>query len=62
MGKIIVEIVGLIVIAMGVIAIYDARIISKNFFSNSDKNSSVKLLRICGLILALIGAYIIYIR
>ena len=61
MGKIILEIIILMIIAIGVISIFDARNISKRYFSNSDRNSSVRLLRICGFILSLIGVFIIYV-
>lgn len=61
MGTLIVKIIGLIVIAIGVIGIFDARILSKKFFSSSDKNTSTKVLRIAGFIIAVLGAMIIYI-
>ena len=61
MGKIILEIIILMIIAIGIIGIFDARNISKRYFSNSDRNSSVRLLRICGFILSLIGVFIIYV-
>lgn len=60
MGAIIVKIIGLIIIAIGVIWIYDARILSKKFFSSSDKNTSTKVLKILGFIIAIIGAIIVY--
>lgn len=60
MGILIIKIIGLIIITLGVIAICDARDLSKKFFSNSDKNSSAKLLRIFGFIIAIIGAFIVY--
>lgn len=61
MGGLIVKIIGFIIVAMGIIAIYDARDLSKKFFSESDKNSSAKVLRVIGFIIAIIGAIIIYI-
>ena len=60
MGILIIKIIGLIIIALGVIAICDARILSKKFFSNSDKNSSAKLLRVFGFLVAIIGTFIVY--
>ena len=62
MVKIIIEIIGLLIVAIGVIEIYDARSLSKSIFSDSDKNTSVHLLRICGLTMSIIGAMIIYIQ
>lgn len=60
MGTLIIRIIGLIIVAIGVIAIYDARDLSKKFFSDSDKNTSAKILRIFGFIIAIIGAIIVY--
>lgn len=60
MGTLIVKIIGLIIVAIGVISICDARDLSKKFFSDSDKNSSTMILRITGFIIAIIGAFIIY--
>lgn len=60
MGAIIVKIIGLIIIALGVIGIYDARLLSQKFFSDSDKNNSTKTLRVVGFIISLIGAIIVY--
>ena len=57
----ILKIIGLTIVALGVIAVYDARTLSKKFFSNSDKNNSTKLLKIVGFILSLIGIGILYI-
>ncbi len=60
MGVLIVKIIGLIIVALGVIGIYDARDLSQKFFSNSDKNTSAKYLRAFGFIVAVIGAIIVY--
>lgn len=62
MENLIITILGLIIISIGVIEIYDARTISKKIFSSSDENSSVKILRIGGFILSLIGILLIYCR
>lgn len=60
MAVLIIKIIGLIIVAIGVISICDARDLSKKFFSNSDKNSSAMILRITGFIIAIIGAFIVY--
>lgn len=60
MVTIIVKIIGLIIVAIGVISICDARDLSKKFFSDSDKNSSAMILRITGFVIAIIGAFIVY--
>lgn len=60
MGVLIVKIIGLIIVAIGVISICDARDLSKKFFSDSDKNSSAMILRISGFIIAIIGGIAVY--
>jgi hypothetical protein len=55
------KIVLLILVAIGIITIYDARSLSKKFFSNSDRNSSVILLRIVGFIISIVAGIIIYV-
>lgn len=60
MATLIVKIIGLIIVAIGVIGICDARDLSKKFFSDSDKNSSTMILRITGFIIAIIGAFVVY--
>jgi uncharacterized protein YjeT (DUF2065 family) len=56
--NIVVKMVGIVILAIGVIMIYDARLLSKKLFSYSDKNESAKMLKIVGLILSIIGAVI----
>ena len=62
MVKIILKIIGLIIVAIGLIEIYDARSLSKKIFSYSDKNTSIKVLRICGFTMSIAGAIIIYMQ
>ena len=57
--KLIIQVVALVVIAIGVVMIYDARKISKKWFSFADRNSSVKTLKIVGFIIAIIGSLIV---
>lgn len=59
-GTLIIKIIGFIIIALGVIGIYDARDLSQKFFSNADKNSSAIMLRVAGFIIAIIGVVIVY--
>lgn len=54
--KIVIQIISLIVVAIGVIMIFDARKLSKKWFSYGDRNSIVRILKIVGFILAIIGA------
>ena len=61
MGALIIKIIGLILISIGVIGVYDGRDLAKKFFSGSDKNASTNFLRIAGFMVAILGAVIIYI-
>lgn len=60
MIKIIIKIIALLIILVGVILIYDARIITKKFFSFGDQNEGSSGLKIWGFILTLIGGVIMY--
>ena len=60
MFKIIITIIGLILILIGVICIYDARIITKRFFGFGDQNEGSNGVKILGFIVAIVGALIIY--
>lgn len=60
--NIIIKLIGLIVIALGVIMIYDARKLSKKWFSFGDRNGSTKILKIVGFIIAIIGSMIIILK
>ena len=58
--KMILKIISLILILVGVIFIYDARILSTNWFSFGDQNEATSGLKILGFIFAIIGAIIFY--
>lgn len=60
MGKVILIIVGLVLGLIGVIMIYDSRIITKKFFSFGDQNEGTFGLKVVGFIIAMIGAFIIF--
>lgn len=60
MGKIILLILGLIIIALGVIMIYDARILTKKLFSFGDQNEATSGFKILGFIFAIIGVLVVY--
>ncbi len=51
---------GVIVCAIGVMLIYDARPIVKKFFSFGDENEASLGLKILGFLLVIIGALIVY--
>lgn len=60
MLQIIFKLIGLLMVLAGVIMIYDARIITKNFFGFGDQNEGSSGLKILGFIIAIIGALIVY--
>lgn len=62
MGKIILIIIGLIIATIGVICIFDARIITKKMFSFGDQNEGSAGLKILGFLVSIAGALIIYIN
>lgn len=60
MINIIIKIIALLIILVGVILIYDARIITRKFFSFGDQNEGSLGLKIWGFILTIFGGVIIY--
>lgn len=52
---------GLIIMAISVTAIYEARSIAKKYFSSNETNETTKVLKIVSFITFLIGSGIIYI-
>ena len=57
----IVDLIGAIIVMVGVILLYDARPITKNLFSFGDQNEGALGLKIMGMVVSLIGALLIYI-
>lgn len=60
MVQIILKLIGVLIILVGVIFIYDARIISKKMFSFGDQNESTSGFKILGALLSIAGALIVY--
>lgn len=56
----IIKLIAALMILIGVILIYDARIITKRFFGFGDQNEASAGLKIIGFIIAIIGGIIIY--
>ena len=50
------NLIGIIIIALGVVCVYDARNLTKKFFSSSDTNSATKTFKIVGFIIFIIGS------
>ena len=60
MGQIILAIVGLLITVLGVICIFDARVLTKKMFSFGDQNDASLGLKLFGFIFAVIGAFAVY--
>ena len=60
MFQLIIKLIGLLFVLVGVILIYDARIITKRFFGFGDQNEGSNGLKILGFLLAIAGGLIIY--
>lgn len=60
MFQLIIKLIGLLLVLVGVILIYDARIITKRFFGFGDQNEGSNGLKMIGFILAIVGGLIIY--
>lgn len=57
--KIFLKLIGVIIIFVGVIFIFDARKLGKKWFSFGDRNEAAKILKIIGFIVAIIGGIMI---
>ena len=60
MLQIILKIIGLIIVLIGVIMTYDARILTNKWFSFGDQNEGSTGLKILGGLVCIIGAIIVY--
>lgn len=58
-GKLIIILIAFLLGLIGVILIYDARILTKRWFSFGDQNEGSSGLKIVGFVLAIIGGLII---
>lgn len=56
--NIILKLIGLIVIAIGIICVYDARKLSTKFFGTADTNVATRNVKILGFVVSLIGSAI----
>lgn len=56
----VISFIALIIAAVGVVMVYDARTITKRLFGFGDQNQAAWGLKILGFIVAIIGALIIY--
>ncbi len=60
MLKAIITLIAVIMVLVGVILIYDARIITKKFFGFGDQNEGSSGLKILGFLISIIGGLILY--
>ncbi len=60
MFPIIINLIAVILVLIGIILIFDARILTKKFFSFGDQNEATNGLKIVGFFIAIIGGVIIY--
>ncbi len=60
MLEVIVKLIGACMLLLGIILIYDARILTKKFFGFGDQNEATNGLKILGFIIAIVGGLIIY--
>ena len=60
MGQIVLKLIGALILLVGAILIYDARIITKKMFGFGDQNEATAGFKILGVLLSVVGAVIIY--
>ena len=60
MAGVVFKLIGLLIVLGGVICIYDARVITINWFNYGDQNEATSGIKILGVIMSVIGALIIY--
>ena len=56
----VINLIALAIVILGVVMVYDARIITKKIFGFGDQNQAAWGLKILGFIVSIIGALIIY--
>lgn len=60
MVKIILTIMGLVIAIIGIIMIFDARLLTQKFFGFGDQNEATAGFKIVGFIVAIIGGLIVF--
>ena len=56
----VIKLIAILIVVLGVIMVYDARIITRKIFGFGDQNQGAWGLKILGFVLSIIGALIIY--
>ncbi len=57
-----VVVIGILIVLIGVITIFDARLLTKKLFGFGDQNEATLGLKILGFILSVIGGIVIYLN
>jgi len=60
MGKIVLNLIGVLILLLGVVLVYDARIITKKMFGFGDQNEATSGFKILGAFISVVGAVIVY--
>ena len=60
MFQVIIKLIAVLILLLGVILIYDSRIITKRFFGFGDQNEGTAGLKIIGFIAVIVGGLIFY--
>ena len=60
MLEVVIKLVSLLIVLLGVILVYDARIITKKIFGFGDQNEATSGLKILGWLMAIIGILIMF--
>lgn len=60
MLQIILKLIGAIIVLIGVVLIYDARIITKKLFNFGDQNEATSGFKILGTAISIVGLFILY--
>lgn len=55
-----VVVIGILIVLIGVISIFDARLLTKKLFGFGDQNEATSGMKIMGFFLAIIGALLVY--
>ena len=60
MWQIVLKLIGVLILLIGVVLIYDARIITKKMFGFGDQNEATAGFKILGVVISIVGAVIVY--
>ena len=60
MGQIILRLIGVLILLVGVVLVYDARVITKKMFGFGDQNEATAGLKIIGFVVAIVGGLIVF--